>query len=99
MLPGGVAVMFVMMLARTFMGMLMIIFNEVAGIAMFMGMNMKYPDEQEHGQQAAKRPTSRTINRTLLGQRVRQEVQECHPEHEAADEAHQELHVSMGQLY
>jgi hypothetical protein len=45
--------------------------NDIAGIAMLMGMDVKYPNKQKHGQQTTEHPADNTIGGRLMSQSVR----------------------------
>ena len=97
MLTRQVRMRLVMMLAGALMLMIMIT-NHVADVAMFVRMNVEHPNQQEHRQKAGQNPARDAVDRSLLSDGVGQQMQNGNPEHQAADEAHQELHVAVRQL-
>src|SRR3954468_3504411 len=97
MLTRYMFVMLVMVLTRAFM-LRFVDIDEVAGVAMFVRVYMKHADQEKHCDQAAQRPSGDTIDRSKMCQRVRQQMQESHAEHYAADKTHRQLHAAGGQL-
>src|SRR6478672_8400012 len=77
MLAGRVVVVLVVVFAWPRMVML----GEVARIAMLVGMDVKDSDKQEHREQTAQHPSGEPIDRALLSQRMRHEMQDRHAEH------------------
>src|SRR5438874_4398809 len=61
-LPRGVTMVLVMMLARPFMRML-VIGDEVAHVAMLMSMYMEHADHEKHCQEACESPAGNAIDR------------------------------------
>jgi hypothetical protein len=86
----------VLMIARPFVVVIVkMLIDDIARIAVLMGVNVKDADQEEHREQTSQRPAGQPIDRPLLGQRVRQEVQESYAQHEPAHKTHHKLHQSM----
>lgn len=56
-----------------------------------MVMKMKEPLQKEHCQEAAEHPRHRAVQRMQLFSGIRQEMQQCDPEHKASHEADGDL--------
>ena len=58
-------------------------------------MKVEDPLDKEHRQEAAEQPPYAMVDVLQLEEGVRQQMQDAHAQHDAADKAHRQLHASV----
>ena len=68
-------------------------------LSVFVGMNVEHADQEEHHQQPRQGAANRSIDARQFGIGVRDQMEQCDPQHEPADAAHRQLHLPVRQRH